>query len=241
MGECRVWRFAANPTRPTRLQKAQPKGTFLVRKFRSPTELTDLNVLKIEGCTMRGFIDIHQSEAHSHIIERLESNSAPLVSFCELNRGIHAYRTDGYGESKFSKGPQTKRDKEEQSYHSKMKLDTSFFPEIKGKHLARYFYTWDGNYVSYGKWLAEPRSPEFFFNPKLAIRKTIAPRLVCTFIKEQAILDQSIYVAIRKSNDLPHLPFLLGILASTIGGWYIQTKHSIYDTLYPWFAKEQLA
>lgn len=31
------------------------------------------------------------------------------------------------------------------------------------------------------------------------------------------------------------------MLASSIGGWYIKTKHGIYDTLYPWFTKEQLA
>ena len=28
---------------------------------------------------------------------------------------------------------------------------------------------------------------------------------------------------------------------SVIGGWYIQNKHSIFDTLYPWFTKEQFA
>jgi hypothetical protein len=223
------------------LQKTQPREALIICKFGSPTELTDLNVLKVDACLAKGFIDTHHSDANSRIIEHLETNSHPLSSFCKLNRGVHAYRTDGYGKSKFSRGPQTKRDKDEQSYHSKKKLDSTFYPEVKGKHLDRYSHTWDGTYVSYGDWLAEARTPEFFFSPKLAIRKIIAPKLVCTFIKEHTILDQSVYVAVQATQEPPHLLFLLGILTSSVGGWYIRTKHGIYDTLYPWFTKEQLA
>ncbi len=223
------------------LQKTPPRETLTIRKFSTPNKLVDINILKVEGCLTRGFIDIHHSDANSQVITRLERNSLPLSSFCKLNRGVHAYRTDGYGKSKFLKGPQTKRDKDEQSYHSRSKLDSTYFPEVKGKHLGRYSYMWDGTYISYGDWLAEPRTSDFFFNPKLAIRKIIAPRLVCTFIREHTILDQSIYVAVRATKEPPNLLFLLGILTSSVGGWYIKAKHGIYDTLYPWFTKEQLA
>ncbi|MCJ7813044.1 Eco57I restriction-modification methylase domain-containing protein, partial [bacterium] len=223
------------------LQKAQPSEVFHVRMFKSPNELTDINLLRVEDCLTRGFIDIHQSDSHSEVIDRIESNSRPFIAFCKINRGVHAYRTDGYGKSKFSKGHQTNKDKEEQSYHSRKKLDSTYLPEVKGKHLARYSHICDGTYISYGNWLAESRTPEFFFNPKIVIRKIIAPKLVCTFIKENTILDQSVYVAIKEIKEPPDLLFLLGILASSVGGWYIQNKHGIYDTLYPWFTKEQLA
>lgn len=223
------------------LQKDKPPSNFLVRKFANPLELTELNKLKPEKCLQNGFVDIHYSEANSRILAHLESNTAPLITFCRLNRGVHAYRTDGYGKSKYSQGHQTARDKEEQSYHSVKKLNSTYLPEIKGKHLNRYQHTWDGTYISYGDWLAEARSPEFFMNPKLAIRKIIGPRLVCTFIAEPTVLDQSVYVAIRESSKPPALLLLLGILSSSIGGWYIQKKHGIYDTLYPWFTKEHLA
>ena len=77
--------------------------------------------------------------------------------------------------------------------------------------------------------------------PKLAIRKIIAPKLVCTWLPGPIVLDQSIYVAIAASEEGLSLLYLLGILSSSIGGWYLQRKNSIYDTLYPWFTKEQLA
>ena len=32
----------------------------------------------------------------------------------------------------------------------------------------------------------------------------------------------------------------MGILVSQIGAWYIRNKYAIYDTLYPWYTKNQL-
>ena len=223
------------------VRRDKPGANFPVSVFHTPTDLQQLNLLSVEACKKDGFINLRHSEVKSVLIEKIESHTRPLSDFCKLNRGVHAYRTDGYGKSKFSKGPQTKRDKDEQVYHARKKLDKTFFPELKGKHLERYHYSWDGTYISYGDWLAESRTPEFFFNPKLAIRKIIAPKLVATFINGDTILDQSIYVAIGNGSDSPDLRFLLGVLSSSIGGWYIQNKHSIFDTLYPWFTKEQLA
>jgi hypothetical protein len=223
------------------LEKSKPSDNLKIYKYTSPSELSEQNTLRVSDCLAQGLIDIYGSPESKKLIEHLEHATHPLSVLCRLNRGVHAYRTDGYGKSHFSSGPQTKRDKDEKSYHSQKRIDQTYFPEIKGKNLERYGYTSDGIFISYGDWLAEPRTPEFFFNPKLAIRKIIAPKLVCTFIKENVILDQSIYVAIRSEGQFIDLKFLLGILGSSIGGWYIRTKHGIYDTLYPWFTKEQLA
>ena len=223
------------------LEKNSKNGKIDIHKFFAPRDLRKINDLTANDCLARGLIDISASLEVDRILAKIESNSAPLLRYCRLNRGVHAYRTDGYGRSKFRSGPQVKRDKDEQVYHAKKKIDATCFPEVKGKHLQRYSYNWDGTYIAYGDWLAESRSPEFFMQPKLAIRKIIAPKLVCTWIPEPVVLDQSIYVAINSDGKGDDLLFLLGILASSIAGWYLQRKHSIYDTLYPWFTKEQLA
>ena len=34
---------------------------------------------------------------------------------------------------------------------------------------------------------------------------------------------------------------VLGVLLSALGAWYFRTKYSIYDRLYPWYTKKQLA
>jgi hypothetical protein len=223
------------------LTKESPRKQFEVSKFTEPRILHKLNNLNPQQCLARGLIDIHSDPDSERVLTKLEHGSQPLSSFCRLNRGVHAYRTDGYGKSAFRAGPQTKRDKDEQVYHANKKVNDTYFRELKGKHLQRYHYTWDGTYISYGDWLAESRSPEFFMQPKLAIRKIIARRLICAWVPKPTVLDQSIYVVIAKPGAKVSLLYLLGILSSSIGGWYLQRKHSIYDTLYPWFPKEHLA
>ncbi len=101
----------------------------------------------------RGLIDPRYSQEALRLIEKIECGCVRLDSLVELNRGIHAYRTDGYGQTRFGKGPQTKRDKEEQSYHSKKPIDSTYLPEIKGKNVFRFEFVSTGDFLSYGDWL----------------------------------------------------------------------------------------
>jgi hypothetical protein len=223
------------------VSKSQKPSTIAVSRFSSPTNHTVVNHLDPHDAVERGLIDPRHSAASEKIVAKLESNSKPLESFVRLNRGIHAYRTDGYGQSAFGRGPQTARDKEEQSYHSDKKLNNTYLPEIKGKDVGRYTLTPTGAFLSYGPWLAEAREPEFFMSPKLAIRKILGNKLSGTFISGPMALDQSLYLAISNSKDEELLKHILGILLSSIGAWYFRTKYSIYDTLYPWYTKKQLS
>jgi hypothetical protein len=159
----------------------------------------------------------------------------------KINRGIHAYRTDGYGKSKFGSGYQTKRDRHEKSYHADTPLDDTYLPEIKGKHVGRYTFKTSGKYLSYGTWLAEPRTKEFFFEPSITVRKILSAKLHGTFFEEPVALDQSLYIIISNNHDTDELKHILGILLSKIGAWYLKHKYAIYDRLYPWYTKKQLS
>jgi hypothetical protein len=89
--------------------------------------------------------------------------------------------------------------------------------------------------------IAESREPDFFYNPKLALRKILGQKLHGAFIEQPYALDQSLYVVISENNDLAELKYFLGVLLSRLGAWYLRTKYAIYDTLYPWYTKKQLA
>ncbi len=221
--------------------KAQRPSSIAVSRFSSPTEHSVTNNLDPHEAVERGLIDPRYSVASEKVVAKLERDSEPLGRIVRLNRGIHAYRTDGYGQSAFGKGPQTARDKEEQSYHAQRRVDKTYLPEIKGKDVGRFTLTPTGLFVSYGPWLAESRESEFFIGPKLAIRKILGSKLSGTFIVEPTALDQSLYVAISVSNDEALLKHILGVLLSAIGAWYLRTKYSIYDALYPWYTKKQLS
>jgi hypothetical protein len=77
-------------------------------------------------------------------------------------------------------------------------------------------------------------------DPKVVLRKILSNRLHGTYIEQPYALDQSLYVLISPSRDISELKHILGILSSHVGAWYIRTKHSIHDTLYPWYTIKQL-
>jgi hypothetical protein len=61
------------------------------------------------------------------------------------------------------------------------------------------------------------------------------------YIEDAYAIDQSLYIAISPNNNINDLKYVLGVLLSKIGAWYLRTKYGIYDTLYPWYTKKQLA
>jgi hypothetical protein len=218
--------------------KTKPEE-ILIQRFSNPTESRIVNKLKPSDVIERGIIDPFQSSEFLNLQKKIEDSAVVLKNLVRLNRGIHAYRTDGYGKSKYSNGPQTAKDKEKQSYHSNKPKNKTYLPELKGKDVFRFNYVPTGKYLSYGRWLAEPREKEFFYNPKVVARKILSVKLHATYIEEPCALDQSLYIVIARDNESVSLKYILSIIASNIGSWYLKTKYSIYDTLYPWYTVKQ--
>jgi len=216
-------------------------AAFPIVRFGEPNCFEESNVIDPGAAVSRGIIDPRCSQASERVLAKIETGSVPLGDVARVNRGIHAYRTDGYGISKFARGPQTKKDKEERSYHARRRLNDTYLPELKGKDVFRFSFTPTGDYLSYGPWLAEPREPAFFHKPKLALRKILGPRLHGTYIEKPCALDQSLYIVITKDCDASTLKFILAVMLSRLGAWYLRTKYAIYDSLYPWYTKKQLA
>jgi hypothetical protein len=212
-----------------------------VDTFANPNSVKTTNTVDPATAINLGLIDPRYNRNAEELLKKIEKGSTLLDSRVKVNRGIHAYRTDGYGKSKYNDGPQTKRDKDTLSYHADSKVDETYLPEIKGKNVFRFSHVPTGTYISYGPWLAEPRTRDFFYSPKLALRKILGPKLHGTFIEQPYALDQSLYVLISCKKDISDLKFLLGVLLSRLAAWYIRTKHSIYDTLYPWYTKKHLS
>lgn len=214
---------------------------FIIDRFSNPSEHRIVNAIDSKDALKNRQIDPYWSKKTLEIIAKIEKGAQPLTTFVKVNRGIHAYRTDGYGKSKFGPGPQTEKDKETQAYHATKALDNTYLPELKGNDVDRFSYRSTGLYLSYGEWLAEPREPEFFYNPKVILRKILGLKLHGSFIQEPMAIDQSLYILISEDNDIPLLKYLMGILLSQVGAWYLRSKYSIHDVLYPWYTKKQLA
>lgn len=220
-------------------RKEKPSGPIDIVHFSTPASQKTVNRLDRDDINRIGMIDPHYSRAAEEVINRLDK-LPKLAGLVMLNRGLHAYRTDGYGQTAFGVGPQTKRDKEERSYHSSQRKGKTYLPEIRGRDVFWLHHGTSGEYISYGSWLAEPREPRFMLRPKVVFRKTLGRRLSAALIEEPAAVDQSLYIAIRSDDDLSILRFILGLAASAVGAWYLRTKYAIYDRLHPWYTKKQL-
>ncbi|MCE7030703.1 Eco57I restriction-modification methylase domain-containing protein [Jiella avicenniae] len=220
-------------------QNRKPGAEIPIYEFSSPTDGRLVNTLAVADINRLGILDPGHSKTGEAIISHLDTFPR-LKRIVDLNRGIHAYRTDGYGKTAFGHGPQTKRDKDERSYHSTTKRDSTYLPEVRGRDVLWCRYRHSGKYISYGEWLAEPRNPKYILNPKIVFRKTLGNILSAALIIEPAAVDQSLYIAIEKNNDIEILKFVLGVTASSLGAWYLRTKYSIYDKLHPWYTKKHL-
>lgn len=197
-------------------------------------EIEHFNKLTYENIKKNKDYDfnIHIDEVSGNILSKMETKSFKLQDICKINRGVHAYRKDGYGKSKFTNGFQTEKDYLEKSYHARKKINTTYFPEVRGKNIFPYFYTFDGNYISYGDWLAEPRSFDFFSGDRIYLRKIVGVKLYSCLVSENVIADQSVYIA-KLTNSLYTTKFLLALLNSKLMVWYFRNKHNEFDTLFP--------
>ena len=221
------------------VENESPKNQIEIMHFDSPKTSRPINQLYISDINRIGIVNTNYSRNAERVFEQLDQFEK-LDSLVLLNRGIHAYRTDGYGKTAFGTGHQTKEDKDQRSYHADSPKDGTYLPEVRGRDVFWFRYRYSGQYISYGKWLAEPRNPRFITSPKIVFRKTLGPILSVAFIREPAAVDQALYIAISKAGDEAMLKFVLGVAGSVVGAWYLRNKYAIYDRLHPWYTKKQL-
>ena len=208
-------------------EKASKADTqFYVRALRHTGYVESISTLQItdyeDGSRP---ISLNLSEAAASIVYKLDDFPTRLGDFAKITRGVHPYRTGGYGKSAFSSGRQTKQDREERPYHSTKKL-AGFRPFIYGKNLRRYGALVPIEFIKYGKWLAEPRSPQFFEGERIYSRKILAKRLVVTLDNGDSVTDQQVYITKLKDDTTLKSAYICGILASRLLAFYI---YGYYD------------
>jgi len=176
--------------------------------------------------------DVHLDNYKRSIISKIESKSIKVRELCYVNRGVHAYRRDGFGKSKFGKGFQTERDYKERSYHSNKKLDSTYYKEVRGKNVFPYFFRLSNVYISWGNWLAEPREWKYFTGERIYLRKIVGKTLYAAYVNNVNVADQSVYIAKVKDKNVD-TKFLLSLFNSRLLTWYFRVKANEFDELFP--------
>lgn len=178
--------------------------------------------------TNKSFLfDVEINDDILPIIDKMNLNTISIGELFDVTRGINPYdRNTG----------QTAETIATRAYHSEVKKDETFVPELKGMHSARYSYSWDKkHYVSYGKWLAAPRQKKYFEGQRIIFREILGKTLVSTLIEEDFIIDRSLYIAKLEQNmiDKYRTSYVLSILNSKLMAFFFRYSNNEFDNLFP--------
>lgn len=173
--------------------------------------------------------------SHNISNKKLWSKAESLVEICNVVVGIKAYQK-GKGFPK-----QTESIVKEKIFNSTLKKDDSFIQCVIGKDFHRYrFLEEPALYLSYGKWLAEPReNAPFFDNEKIILRQT-ADSLIANIDEGKRINLNNVY-NIGKCKESINLKYILSLLNSKLLNFIYQNVSQEKGRLFAEVKKINLA
>ncbi len=156
------------------------------------------------------------SAEKDRILKKIESVGARVSDYFEVSQGLIPYdKYRGHDEYTIKN----------RIWHADHKKDATYKKELKGGDVKRYSIKWNGkSWISYGNWLAAPREPKFFREERVLVREITGVNLICSWTKEEYYNTPSIINVIKKKNSNYSLKVLLGIVNSTLMGWYNLNK-----------------
>ncbi len=133
-----------------------------------------------------------------------------LVEIAQIVVGIKAYQT-GKGEPK-----QTRDIVNDKIFTSNVQINDTYIQCIIGKDFHRYRFLQEPKmFLSYGKWLAEPRNGAPFFDSEKIILRQTADSIIGHIDNRQRVNLNNVYNIGQKDPDID-LKYLLGILNSKL-------------------------
>jgi hypothetical protein len=157
-----------------------------------------------------------ESPEERNLFHKIENQSIKLSECANVTTGIKPYQT-GKGKPK-----QTREIVKEKPFTS-YEYSEGWNPLVRGTQINRYQIKWDSEYIKYGEWLAEPRDPQIFFNPKLFIRRT-DDKLMCAYDEDNFVGLNSIHCIQSKDESISN-KFLMVLINSKLINWYFQHQN----------------
>lgn len=141
---------------------------------------------------------------------RLGAKTIPLNEILEVSQGLIPYdKYRGHDEATIKN----------RIWHSSTRKNKTFKPELRGGDVSRYNVSWNGEtWVSYGDWLAAPRKPKFFNEPRLLFREITDPKsgtLHVAYTDEEFYNTPSIINCVSRSTPYS-LMYVLAIANSRL-------------------------
>lgn len=145
------------------------------------------------------------------LLSKIKENSISIDDLkCRVSQGLIPYdKYRGHSEETIKN----------RIWNANFKKDATYKKQLKGGDVARYSIEWNGTeWISYGEWLAAPREPAFFKNPRILVREITNPRILACYTEEEFYNTPSIINIIDFQNCNQY--YLLGILNSKLISYY---------------------
>lgn len=175
-------------------------------------------------------IEAFRNKQSNRLLDTIESQSIQLESIADIKAGLKAYEV-GAGIP-----TQTKEMKDARVYHSKNKLTDEYFKYLDGENVGRYYLTWNGEYLRWGKYLSRRRTFDLFSSQRILVRQIPSkpPYCINACLVKEIILNDLNSMNIVNINIEPEL--VLGILNSKlISYWFIYKFDKLQRGIFPQF------
>ena len=151
-----------------------------------------------------------RSDKASNLIKKIVDQAKPLKLYFSISQGLIPYdKYRGHDEHTIKN----------RIWHSESKKDATYRRELKGGDINRYSLNWNGSlWISYGDWLAAPREPKYFIEPRILVREITGTQLYCVFTDKEYYNTPSIINCVGE-NDVDQMS-ILAIMNSKLLGWY---------------------
>ena len=172
------------------------------------------------------------------VLKHIEKDSILLEEYADVKSALKAYAV-GKGSPQ-----QTVKMKEERVYHSKTKIDDSYFKYIDGSDVKRYQLTWENKeYLLYGENLAEPRKNwTLFSSPRILVRQIPSkpPYCINACYTDEIILNDMNSMNIISIKENPY--YVLAVLNSRpLSFWFLHKFGKFSRGTFPQFKVNELA
>jgi hypothetical protein len=164
-------------------------------------------------------IDLSYDERSERLLRKMERESVSLAEICRVSQGLVPYAREEF----YRIYPKEEADRivDTRAWHADYQVDETFRKELRGEDVSRYEVVWNGRrWIKYGKWLARPRTPEFFAEPRFLIREiTRGDRLNAGFTDKELYNNPGIINVIPSTQQYA-LVYLLAIINSALMFYY---------------------
>ena len=170
------------------------------------------------------------------LIDKVNAISEPLQNSAKVSTGLKVYQK-GKGDP-----AQSNQEKAERIFHAKTMIDATYGKYLDGVDVQRFNLDWSGQYLSYGKWIAEMRKSVPYEGERILVRQIPSklPYTVNAVFTNEAyyndINSMVIFNPIRIS-----LKYVLGVINSKLlSYWFVKIYDKLQRKIFPQFKVKEL-